>query len=197
MSYLFSVKHKILLALYLLIFSGSVMVAAAQEEAKSTIQLKFEQQDGENICKATLLSNNAPVPETDVHFYVKRMYSLLPIGKGIATDENGESSITFPKDLPGDQNGIIIVVARVEDDDNLGNVESQAEINWGVIPTQENEESGGRSLSASREKAPVALILVSNTIIVIIWGTILYVIFQVIQIRKSSRILKTKTESKS
>jgi hypothetical protein len=45
-----------------------------------------------------------------------------------------------------------------------------------------------RSLSASRDKAPAYLIIASNTIIAIIWGTLIYIIFQIYRIKKEGRV---------
>jgi hypothetical protein len=166
----------------------------AEEEKTANIKLIFEQTDSTYSCKAVVTSENAPVKEKEVSFYVKRMYSLLPIQTGVETDENGEAVANFPLDLPGDNNGNIVVVAKIEDDDDFGTVESGAAVKWGIIPHNEHDSWGSRSLSASRDKAPTILIIVSNSIIALIWGTLLYVFYQVIRIRKASKMLETKKE---
>lgn len=166
--------------------------AFAQDEKVAVIKLSFDQNDSMRICKGTVTTDNTPVVGTEVHFYVQRMYSLLPIGKAIETDENGDAIAEFPLDLPGDKNGNIIVVAKIEDDETYGNVENQTEVKWGVLVNEENDVWSSRSLSASRDKAPMVLILVSNTIIGAIWITIFYVIYQIVRIRKESRIIKNK-----
>lgn len=166
----------------------------AQDEKEATIKISFDQNDTMRFCKALVTSDNKPVKEIEVHFYVQRMYSLLPIGKAVETDSEGVAVSNFPLDLPGDKNGNIIAIAKIEDDDNYGNVEAQSEIKWGILPTNEMDSWNKRSLSASREKAPMLLILVSNLIIAVIWGTIFYVIYQVYRIRKESKMLKTKSK---
>ena len=166
----------------------------AQDEKEATIKISFDQNDSMRFCKALVTSESKPVKEIEVHFYIQRMYSLLPIGKAVETDSAGVAISNFPLDLPGDKNGNIIAIAKIEDDDNYGNVEIQAEIKWGVLPTNEMNSWNKRSLSASRDKAPMLLILVSNIIIAVIWGTIFYVIYQIYRIRKESKMLKTKTE---
>jgi hypothetical protein len=169
-------------------------VLKAEDEKQAVIKLSFDQNDSTRICKAIVTSEGKPVKETEVHFYVQRMYSLLPIGKAIKTDSAGEAIANYPLDLPGDKNGKIIVVAKIEDDDNFGNVEERSEIKWGVVPSNENDSWSDRSLSASRDKAPMLLIFVSNLIIAIIWGTIIYIIFQIFRIRKESQMLKSKNK---
>lgn len=185
----FSKRYFILL----LLLSPFVNVCLAQDEEKeAVIKLSFDQNDSERICKAVVTSDGMPVKETEVHFYVKRMYSLLPIEKAVETDTAGEATMLFPLDLPGDKNGNLIVVAKIEDDDNFGTVDVEAPVKWGAAQMGEKEEWGMRSLSASRDKAPMVLIIVSNTIIAIIWGTLIFVIYQIVRIRKASHLVKTK-----
>ncbi|MCX6292267.1 MAG: hypothetical protein NT126_10955 [Bacteroidetes bacterium] len=162
----------------------------AQGEKKADIRLNFELKDSMNICKAMVTSEGKPVKEVDIHFYVKRLFSLLPIGKAVKTDDNGESNTIFPLDLPGDKNGNILVIAKIEEDENYGNAEAQAEIKWGTLSNPENDHWANRSLSASREKAPTYLIVASNLIIMVIWGTIFFVFLQVFRIRKESSLIK-------
>lgn len=162
----------------------------AQEQKQATLKLSFTETDSTRTCKATLLSDNLPVKETEVHLYVKGYYSLLPVGKVVATDENGEAEINFPMDLPGDKNDLIVVIAKVEKDAIYGNVETQAVIKWGVASKSESYDWGSRSLSASREKAPTILVVASILAIALIWGVIFYVIFQLVEIKKSARIIK-------
>lgn len=174
--------------LVVLLFSSVKLFA--DDEKHATIKLSFAQTDTTKTCTAIVTSDTSVVKEIEVQFYVKRMFSLLPIGKAKETDENGLATTEFPMDLPGDESGNIIVIARVEENDTYGTVETQAEIKWGVIPNTEEDHWGNRSLSASREKAPMYLIIVSNIIIAVIWGTIFYIIFQIFRIRKASKLLK-------
>jgi hypothetical protein len=181
------------LTLFIMLFSLQLPAIRliAQGEKQAIIRLIFTRNDSARICKAVVTSDDVPVKGTEIHFYVKRLFSLLPIGKAIETDENGEAVTNFPMDLPGDKNGNFIAIAKIEDDNTYANVETQAEVKWGILPNIEKDSWGNRSLSASREKAPMYLIIASNVIIAVIWGTILYVILQVFRIKKASRQLKT------
>jgi hypothetical protein len=51
--------------------------------------------------------------------------------------------------------GNLVVIARVEDDETLGNVETMKTINWG-IPVKAEQAVVVRSLSASRGKRTMA-----------------------------------------
>lgn len=125
----------------------------------------------------------APVPGAEVKFYVKRMVSLLEIeGEETETDEEGFISAICPSDIPGDANGNIILVARVEGHDEYGTVEFSQSAQWGV-PLVIRDFSH-RTFWSSRAHAPIALLIVFFTIIAGVWGTLGYVFFQLIKIRK-------------
>jgi hypothetical protein len=181
-----------MIGIFVLFFCLQITVVRlnAADEKKATIKLSFIQKDSAKICKAIVTSDGLPVKGTELHFYVKRLYNPLPVGKAIATDENGEASANFPIDLPGDANGNFTVIAKIEDDDTYGTVETRSEVKWGALPNSEKDSWSNRSLSASRDKAPMYLIIVSNLIIAVIWGTIFYIIFQIFRIRKESKLLK-------
>ena len=67
-----------------------------------------------------------------MHVYVKKSFGLLPIeGDNLTTDENGEATVNFPADLPGDASGNVTVIAKVEDNDELGNLETAKSVKWG------------------------------------------------------------------
>jgi hypothetical protein len=159
----------------------------AQEPKVATLKLSFSQTDSTKTCIATLLSDSLPVKETEVHLYVKGLYTLLPVGKVVSTDENGEASFEFPTNLPSSKKGMLDIVAKVEKNEIYGNVETQSSVKWGVTPVSEVDWAN-RSLSASREKAPMTLVVVSTLIIVLIWGTIFYIISQLFVIKKSGRV---------
>lgn len=180
------------------IITGSFLIAIllcnsnllAQEEKVANIKLNFASTDTTKTVVATVTSNDKPVAGAEIHLYVKRTYSLLPIGKPVATDSAGVANIDFPKDLPGDKNKMITVIAKIENDENYGNAETQSEVKWGAAPKTELAIWGDRSLSASREKAPMFLVIASILIIIIIWGTLFYVMFQLFRI-KAARTKKT------
>jgi len=178
--------------LLLLVVQFSVPRLFAQEQKTATLKLSFSQTDSTKTCVATLLSDSLPVKEKEVHLYVKSLYALLAVGKVVATDEKGEASFNFPMDLPSSKNGMLDIIAKVEKDETYGNVETQAAIKWGVTPKSEIDWAN-RSLSASREKAPMVLVIASSLIIVLIWGTIFYIIAQLFVIKKSGRVSKKLT----
>lgn len=160
----------------------SVIHLNAQEKV-AKIEFAFVKNDSLNVCNLLVTSEGKPAPDVSVKVYVKRLFGLLPIGDDVTTDENGAASVEFPRDLPGDEKNNLEVVAKIEDDDNFGTVESKSTINWGV-PKKLVGDIHERSLSASRSHAPIYFIVASNLIIFGIWGTLLYVVLQVFKIKK-------------
>ncbi len=77
------------------------------------------------------LGNEIPVDGLFMYVGVQRLYSILPIGE-IMESEEGVYSIEFPDDIPGDSTGAYAVVARIQDNDFYGTVEKTASIQWGT-----------------------------------------------------------------
>ena len=77
------------------------------------------------------LGNEIPVDGLFMYVGVQRLYSILPIGE-IMESEEGVYSIEFPDDIPGDSTGAYTVVARIQDNDFYGTVEKTASIQWGT-----------------------------------------------------------------
>jgi hypothetical protein len=70
------------------------------------------------------------ITDADIHVYVKRTYSDLPITEG--TLEDGAFTTEFPNDIPGDDTGNLWIIARIIENDDYGTVETRKELAWGV-----------------------------------------------------------------
>lgn len=101
----------------------------------SNLALDFNKTDEENIVRVTATDiNGEPIAKIKVSVYIKRMHSLYPIGKE-KTDANGQITVESPKDIPGNTEGIINIVAKVEKDRKHGNLIVSKDIDWGVPNT--------------------------------------------------------------
>ena len=177
-------------SLFIFILTVRPITSFSQEEnKKAIIQLKFSEEDSKKYMTAKLneFSNDSigkPIEEVDLFFYVERTFSLLPIGDVFnTTDENGEVTIEFPDDLPGDSIGNVKVIAKLTDADGYADTETSEIINWG-IPTQLNVNKSERSLWAAGANAPISLLLLTNSLIVAAWGIIFYILHKIYQISK-------------
>jgi hypothetical protein len=163
--------------------------------ATASMKLNFTEKDSAKVCIATIVAGEKPLEGIEVRFFAKRFFSLLPLipnGKAITTDEKGEAIVNFPKGLPGDCNGSVVIIAKVDDDEHYGSLEAKDSIKWGtIIPiASQEEEWNQRSLSATGDKAPVYLLSASGVIIIIVWGILIYVIASLFRIRNAGKVNK-------
>ena len=177
-----------------------IAVASANkefEETRSEIQVtkaKIEidtnrTEDTKNVSvNIKTLENGEWIPAKDIELKiaVKRSIGNLPIGdeETYTTDSTGSVIAEFKRDsLLGDSNGNFILVARTEDNETLGNVFAEKKVSWGVAPTIDNSFNN-RSLWATRSKTPIWLLFMASSIVIGVWGTIIYLISQLFKIKK-------------
>lgn len=122
----------------------------------------------------------APIPETTVGIYVKRLFSALKIGE-ITTDETGEASLEVPKNLPGDAKGNIILIARVEENETYGNMEAEVSQNWGTIVSDQITNQP-RALWSSHP--PLWMLITFILLMSIVWGHYIVIVVQLFRLRK-------------
>ena len=151
--------------------------------------------DGETksiTAKVSSLNNGEWFPAKDVELKiaVKRSLGDLPIGdeETYTTDSTGMVTAEFKRDsLLGDAKGNLVLVAKTEDNETYGNIYAEEKVNWGVAPKIENILDK-RSLWATRSKTPLWLLGLAYSIIGGVWGTLIYLIIQLIKIRKLGKV---------
>ncbi len=75
--------------------------------------------------------NLVPVEELDINIGVQRLFSILPMDE-VTTDEDGIGELEITDELPGDAEGTLTFVARLEDHDEFGTVVKSASQAWGA-----------------------------------------------------------------
>jgi hypothetical protein len=176
------------LAIYLVLFMLQISAALGQDK-KARLELDFREEKGKKyiIAKANDFTHDsigAPIEEIDLYIYVERMFSLLPIGDRFnETDENGELTIEFPTDLPGDTTGRVNVIVKIEDADEYADTSFSKTINWG-IPLVIDKSENKRALWAASANAPISLLILTNSLILIVWGIIFYICLKIYHISK-------------
>ncbi len=132
-------------------------------------------------------NNWVPVKDVEIKLGIKRLgSSMLPIGDEptVTTDSSGTAVAEFTvKSIPGDKSGNIILIARIEDNDVYGNLEASKNVNWGTTFISESN-FGKRSLWATGGKTPIWLLSIAGLIVFSVWGTIIYLVFSLINMRK-------------
>jgi len=178
---------RIILTAGLLLFMQQLSAQDSSRSGSAKITVSFSDQDSVKQVIAKLTNADTAVSGIDVHFFVKKSFGLLPLeGDFTTTDDKGEASVDFPADLPGDLSGNLVVIAKVEDDEKVGNIEATKTINWGV-PVKEESKTVARSLSASRNNAPWPLTITVTSLVVIVWGIIFYILYQLVLIKKAGK----------
>ena len=144
-----------------------------------------------HVFETDTAGNNIPQEGIEIKFLVERPLSPLPIkdvfnpsddeGRTL-TNVNGDISLSFPDDLPGDVDGNLQILVRIVEHDDYGTVEVADIKQWGV-PTIINDLTLKRSLWASSANAPISLLIFINALILGVWGTIFYIVFKIFRIR--------------
>ena len=128
-----------------------------------------------------------PVKDVDVKIGIARLGGILAAGEEefYTTDSAGSVTATLNKDsLPGDEKGNIMLVARVEDNDQLGNLSVDKIVPWGISKKTDNTFFQLRTLWSTRYRTPTWLLFMAYSIIIGVWGTLFYLILQIFKIRK-------------
>jgi hypothetical protein len=161
------------------------------EITKAKIEIDTSSADGVRTVtvKVMYLENNDWVPAKDVEMKIgiSRQASILSAGdeETYTTDSAGTVSAEFKKDsLPGDQQGNIVLAAKVEDNDLYGNLLVEKTVHWGVAVSPEKNFFDQRTLWSTRFKTPFWLLFMAYAIVIGVWGTIIYLVAQIVKINK-------------
>ncbi len=167
------------------------------EVKKAVLQMTLEVEDSTNWARVFVGSPDETgeiIPASDVEckVFIKRLYGDLPVAEDFDyTDEDGMMSVELPDDIPGDKEGNLTIIARVEDHDDFGTLETRQVKNWGVPLVVKNQTF--RELWSNRANAPFSLMILVNAILLGVWGTIAII---VVRLFKVFKIGKIATDSK-
>ena len=128
-----------------------------------------------------------PAPDIEMRVGIKRMGGILSAGddETYTTDSTGMVTVEVKKDsLPGDEKGNIILAAKAEDNDQYGNLLIEESVPWGVVTMPDTDFFNQRTLWSTRFRTPVWLLIMAYSIVIGVWGTIIYLIFQIVRIKK-------------
>lgn len=131
-----------------------------------------------------ITGEEVPVPEATVGLYVKRSFRPLPIGEA-TTDENGEAVFEIPYGLPGNDKGVITLIAKVEEHELFGNLEASLEKPWGT-PVSSKIATAPRALWSTRP--PLWMLITFIILITTVWGHYIVIIFELFRLRKEGDI---------
>ncbi len=142
-----------------------------------SIQVKLLKQDGDSWIPAT---------DVEMKVAVKRLGGDLLVSEEetYTTDSTGMIAAEFTRDsLPGDEKGNLVLVAKIDENEEFGNLYVEKTVPWGVALNATNDFEK-RSLWATSNKAPVWLLIMAYSIMIGVWTVIIYLVFQMIRIKK-------------
>lgn len=161
-------------------------------KTKITIDTASDSETKSITVNVNALQDNewVPVNEIELKVGIRRLGGILTAGEELTytTDSSGSITVEFNKDsLPGDKNGNIVLAAKVEDNDEYGNLLVTKTVPWGVGTTVDTKFFNQRTLWSTRNRTPGWLLFMAYSIVIGVWGTILYLLGQLLKIKKLSK----------
>lgn len=133
--------------------------------------------------------HNKPLEGAEMVLFVKRYFGNLKIGESVVTDKTGVAVFDFPKDLPGDKKGNVVLVLNLKTGGS--NIQKTDTLAIGV-PTNLPPLNSQRAMWNVMAKAQVWLFLSYFTVVITIWGLLIYIVFQLVKIRNENKQVPTK-----
>jgi hypothetical protein len=165
----------------------------------ASLSLKLNPNDTARLVTAVVTEigkdgKEIPVKDVEIKFYIQRLFGIMQAAEEntIGTDENGEASFVCPKNIPGDTAGVINIVAKIEDNDKFGNIETKAASLWGSVLAIENNPFP-RALW--EPKAPLSLIITLSIIFGGVWFIYFFIFFQLRKIKKEDEPITKNPKS--
>lgn len=169
------------------------------EIVKSKISIDTLNEDGVRSITAQIMKLDGnewvPVPDVELKIGILRMGKVLSAGDDLSytTDSSGTVTVELTKDsLPGDEMGNYILAAKVEDNDELGNLLIEKTVGWGVPNQIDKTFFNQRTLWSTANRTPAWLLFAAYSIVIGVWGTLIYLVFQMFKIKKLGKIITEK-----
>lgn len=169
--------------LLFVLFLGANRVAAVDAQAErpqAQIAIAASTEEGKKVIIATVTRDGKPVEGSHVVLQVKRTFGNLTLGED-DTLADGTVAVPFPADLPGGTEGKIQVVAQIKSPPEL--VTTATQTLDGASKVVLKEDPFPRALWLPH--APLALLITIGSMLSIVWSVYLFVVIQLIKIRKA------------
>jgi hypothetical protein len=141
------------------------------------IALQVTTEENQKTILATVTASGKPLKGATVTFFVKRMFGNLDIGHDQTLDD-GTAAIPFPADLSGGTTGQLQVIATITDPPQYFSAHDEATFD-GALAISPQAKAFPRALWAPQ--APLPLILAITIVLILVWGTYVYVVVQLIK----------------
>lgn len=159
--------------------------AVVERNIKLNMYCNYKQKKIYVLCNEITKDNKIiPVDSAEIQLLAARYFGNMPVAASKVTNKRGEVTFDFPKNIPGNNYGVIKLITRVNDETGLLG-EAEASIKAGIgIATRRVSLTAERAMWNVRSRAPVWLILTYSSGVIIVWGLILYIVLSVARIKK-------------
>ena len=167
-------------------FAGNKQMETADGEVtvkKAQLQITPVKEDSLLTVKVKFVAPGAADSagkDLTIGIFVNRSFNPLKIGEG-TTDENGEVTVEIPANLPGDDKGNITLLAKIDENENYGNLEASVTQQWG-IPVSDKQVDQPRALWSVHP--PIWMLVTFIALMVIVWGHFLVIVYELFRLRK-------------
>ncbi len=161
-----------------------VLVVAEPAKAKLLASVNEKKKKVEVFAEAEKDGVLSDLQNTPITISAKKYFGNIEIGK-VNTDENGRAEFTIPETLIGDEEGYVNIVVALDESFAADEVTlDEAKVGQNkVVPQLIRKEV----LWSTNENVQTWLLLTYLSTVALAWGTIGYVVFQIIKIKRLSR----------
>jgi mono/diheme cytochrome c family protein len=155
------------------------------QEAVITIEIDSQQQKIKALVQLIEADKEAiPFANTEIVFFVKRYFGILEFARE-KTNQEGLVRIDYPADIHGDKEGYAdLIVALADDVENVQSIVDHVQIAAPTTPINIFEK---RILWSENPRTQLWVLFSYGLVVIGVWLTILYVVFQVVRIARSSK----------
>jgi hypothetical protein len=168
-------------------FAGNKAMDPAEEEVtfkRARLEITPVKEDSLLTVQVKLIDvgtgTEIPVKEAALGIFVKRLFNPLKVGGG-TTDEAGEAMIEVPNNLPGDAKGNITLLAKLDENETYGNLETSVVQRWG-IPVSDKLSDQPRALWSTHP--PLWMLITFIILVGTVWGHYFVIIYELFRLRK-------------
>lgn len=126
-----------------------------------------------------------PLAGVQMMLYAQRYFGNLQVDETKTTDAQGMAYFEFRDSIPGDSAGNITFIVKLNAD-GLDGFKQNSVLKAGV-PTNKPSLIATRAMWTVREHAPIWLIAAYSLAVIAVWSVLIYIIRQIIRIRKSGQ----------
>lgn len=174
-----------------IVMAGDEEIITDYSITKSKISIDTTTADGIHNITVTIQKQEEDgwVPAADVEMKIgfQRLGGILTAGEEetYTTDSGGSVTVeVINNNIPGDSSGNLMLAVKVEDNELFGNLLAELAAPWGKKTVADYSFFNKRTLWSTRNRTPIWLLLLAYTIIGAVWGTLIYLILQLVRIRR-------------